>query len=188
MLESLRYLPSNSEAPPTAASPAATPTLKDARVALDFKDRGVEITYTTGGKLQRVAVWGVAPAWKPNHDILAEIDAKNKLVRFVHGEQVDSSSRQALISRSIDRVTDKTESQSNKTASQQPDSADHQFESASLLDKSPNEAMNSPTTNIESIRAARTIEESLLQVTQPDVLEPDLGLLREILPMHGGVP
>lgn len=155
----------NAEAPPTASGPSASQALKDQRVALDFKDRGVEITYTTGGKLQRVSVWGVAPAWKPNYDILAEIDAKNKLVRFVHGEQVDSTSRQALISRSIDKVTDKAESQVSKVTAQEPDAAENRFDSASLFDKNPSDAMNNPPTNVESIRAARTIEESLLRAT-----------------------
>ena len=155
----------NTEAPPTASGPSASQTLKDQRVALDFKDRGVEITYTTGGKLQRVSVWGVAPAWKPNYDILAEIDAKNKLVRFVHGEQVDSTSRQALISRSIDKVTDKAESQVSKVTAQEPDAAENRFDSASLFDKNSSDATNNPPTNVESIRAARTIEESLLRAT-----------------------
>lgn len=82
--------------------------VKDTRISTEFKDEGIKIFYTLTGNLDRIEVMGVAPAWKGNADILAELDAKDKLVRFVHGETVSTERRKRIVARAIDRARDNT--------------------------------------------------------------------------------
>ena len=82
--------------------------VKDTRISTEFRDEGIKIYYTLTGNLDRIEVYGVAPAWKGNADILAELDAKDKLVRFVHGETVSTERRKRIVARAIDRARDNT--------------------------------------------------------------------------------
>jgi len=82
--------------------------VKDTRISTEFRDEGIKIYYTLTGNLDRIEVFGVAPAWKGNADILAELDAKDKLVRFVHGETVSTERRKRIVARAIDRARDNT--------------------------------------------------------------------------------
>lgn len=90
--------------------PAADATIpvKDTKITTNFVDEGVKITYTLTGKLEKIEVVGVAPAWKRNHDIIAEADAMDKLVKFVHGKNVTSDRRVKIISRALDNASDVT--------------------------------------------------------------------------------
>jgi hypothetical protein len=90
--------------------PAADATIpvKDTKITTNFVDEGVKITYTMTGKLEKIEVVGVAPAWKRNHDIIAEADAMDKLVKFVHGKNVTSDRRVKIISRALDNASDIT--------------------------------------------------------------------------------
>jgi hypothetical protein len=89
------------------ANDAVTP-IKDTKISTNFVDEGIKITYTSGGKLEKIEVWGVAPAWKRNHDIIAEADAMDKLVKFVHGKNVTTDRRVKIISRALDNASDLT--------------------------------------------------------------------------------
>jgi hypothetical protein len=85
-----------------------TTAVKDAKISTDFRDQGIKIYYTLLGDLDRIEVYGIAPAWKGNVDILAEMDAKEKLIKFVHGESVTSERRARIIARSLDKAQDNT--------------------------------------------------------------------------------
>lgn len=89
-------------APPTNAQVAVT----DTKISTDFRDDGVKIFYTLGGELDRIEVYGTAPVWKGNHVILAETDAMEKLVKFVHGQTVTSERRIKVIGRALERARD----------------------------------------------------------------------------------
>jgi len=82
--------------------------VKDTTISTDFKDEGIKIFYSLTGNLQRIEVYGVAPAWKGNQDILAEADAMDKLVKFVHGKTVTSDRRVKIMGRTLDRARDNT--------------------------------------------------------------------------------
>lgn len=82
--------------------------LKDTTISTDFKDQGVKIFYSLSGNLERIEVHGLAPVWKGNQDILAEADAMDKLVKFVHGKTVTSDRRVKIMSRTLDRARDNT--------------------------------------------------------------------------------
>ena len=90
-------------------APSETTTaVKDARVATDFQDQGVKIFYTLTGSLDRIEVTGVAPAWKGNYAIVAELDAKEKLIKFINGETVTSDRRIKTIGKAMERARDNT--------------------------------------------------------------------------------
>lgn len=89
------------------ANDAVTP-IKDTKITTSFVDEGIKITYTSGGKLEKIDVYGVAPAWKRNHEIIAEADAMDKLVKFVHGKNVSTDRRVKIISRALDNASDLT--------------------------------------------------------------------------------
>jgi hypothetical protein len=111
--------------PPTEARTA----VKDRVVAAHFRDRGIEVHYSMMGKLEKVVVWGVAPAWKANYEILAELDAKTKLVKFVHGETISNEIRAQIISRGLDRARDNTLNRFDSNTSQD---ADFSFDAAQI--------------------------------------------------------
>ena len=89
------------------SSDATTP-IKDAKISTEFTDEGIKIFYTMTGKLEKIEVYGVAPAWKRNHDILADDDAMEKLLKFVHGQTVSSERRVKIISKALDVASDST--------------------------------------------------------------------------------
>lgn len=97
----------------TPAADAVTP-IKETKITTNFTDEGVKLHYTLSGKLEKIEVYGVAPAWKRNHDIIAEADAMDKLVKFVHGKNVTSDRRVKIISKALDQASDLT---SNKFSS-----------------------------------------------------------------------
>ena len=82
--------------------------VKDTQISTDFKDEGIKIYYTMFGKLDRIEVYGLAPAWKGNVDVIAEADAMDKLVKFVHGKTVTSERRVKIMSKTLDRARDNT--------------------------------------------------------------------------------
>lgn len=89
--------------------------VKDTQISTDFKDQGIKIYYTLTGNLDRIEVYGMAPAWKGNVDIIAEADAMDKLVKFVHGQSVTTERRVRVISRTLDRARDNTLNRFNNT-------------------------------------------------------------------------
>lgn len=82
--------------------------IKDTRITTEFTDEGIKLYYTFTGKLEKIEVFGVAPAWKGNYSILAEADAMDKLVKFIHGKEVSSQRRVKIIGRSLERAADST--------------------------------------------------------------------------------
>ena len=83
-----------------------TTAVKDQTVRTEFTGNGIQVEYTLLGELKAIEVVGVADAWKGNFDVLAEADAKEKLVKFIYGEDVDSDRRVQIIAKAIDRATD----------------------------------------------------------------------------------
>lgn len=86
----------------------ATVPVKDMKISTSFVDEGIKISYSMSGNLESITVTGVSPAWKRNHDIIAEADAMDKLVKFVHGKNVSTDRRVKIISKAIDQASDLT--------------------------------------------------------------------------------
>lgn len=91
----------------TPSVDAVTP-VKEQKLSTSFTDEGVKIYYTASGKLEKIEVHGQAPAWKRNVEVIAEADAMDKLVKFIHGKNVSSERRTRIISRAIDNASDLT--------------------------------------------------------------------------------
>lgn len=124
----------SSTKPPAGSADLPQPSeartaVKDRTVAAHFRDRGIELHYSMMGKLEKVVVWGVAPAWKANYEILAELDAKAKLTKFIHGEQNSNEIRAEIISRSLDKARDNTLNRFDSNTSQD---ADFSFDAAEI--------------------------------------------------------
>lgn len=86
----------------------ATVPVKDMKITTSFVDEGIKISYTLSGNLESITVIGVSPAWKRNHDIIAEADAMDKLVKFVYGKNVSTDRRVKIISKALDQASDLT--------------------------------------------------------------------------------
>jgi len=89
-------------------SPDAVTPVKEQKLSTTFTDEGVKIYYTMSGKLEKIEVYGQAPAWKRNPEVIAESDAMDKLVKFIHGKNVSSERRVKIISRALDNASDIT--------------------------------------------------------------------------------
>lgn len=89
-------------------SPDAVTPVKEQKLSTSFTDEGVKIYYTASGKLDKIEVHGQAPAWKRNVEVIAEADAMDKLVKFIHGKNVSSERRTKIISKAIDNASDVT--------------------------------------------------------------------------------
>lgn len=141
------------------APPSETTTaVKDTKISTDFKDQGIKIYYTLLGDLDRVEVYGVAPAWKGNVGIIAEMDAKEKLIKFIHGESVSSERRKRIIARSLDRAQDNT-SNRFKTAD-----GSANFDAADLEKMDGSEARDNNSTRTAS-RVENTLVTTLTTIT-----------------------
>ena len=82
-----------------------TVAVKDQKVGL-VNDEGIKIYYTLLGDLDRIEVYGVAPAWKGNVEIVAELDAKERLVKYLYDEKVNTSRSVEVLTRTIDKARD----------------------------------------------------------------------------------
>ena len=156
---------SNKSANQGLTPPADTKVaVKDRVVAAHFKDRGIEVHYSLTGNLEKIYVWGVAPAWKGPDQmrILAELDAKTKLVKFVHGEQAESTQRIQIIARSLDRAKDNALNRFDSNTSQD---ADFSFDAAQIeaeMHRDPKSAGEDNT----SRRIAETIDRTMVNQVQ----------------------
>lgn len=145
--------------PPSEAKTA----VKDRTVAAHFRDRGIEIEYTMTGDLEKIVVWGVAPAWKANYEILAELDAKSKLTKFMYGEQNSNEIRAEIISRSIDKARDNTLNRFDSNTSQD---ADFSFDAAQI-EAEIQRGVSPPTRDDNtSRRIADRVERTMLNTVQ----------------------
>ena len=82
-----------------------TTAVKDQTVGL-VNNEGIKIYYTLMGNLDRIEVYGVAPAWKGNVEIVAELDAKERLVKYLYEEKVNTNRAVEVLARTVDKARD----------------------------------------------------------------------------------
>ena len=146
------------------AQPVARPSdsrapLKDTRISTEFKDEGVKLYFSADGTLERLEVIGVAPSWKGKVDVLAEMDAMDKLVKFVHGQTMTTDRKVRIMTRAIDRARDATMNRIASTEQVQNFSAE-ELESA---EPGPSEARSQDNT---SRRNASRLENTVVETVQ----------------------
>lgn len=134
--------------------------VKDTRISTDFRDQGIRVHYTLMGKLEKIEIYGVAPAWKGNYDVLAEMDAKDKLIKFVHGEQVTSDRRTKMMAKTLDRARDNT---ANRVANNQQNL---EFDSRELAEGIDAAEPATATDDNVSRRTAERLERAMLETAQ----------------------
>lgn len=90
----------------TVAQPSDNTTpVKEQTVGV-WNEEGIKVFYTLTGKLDRIEVYGLAPAWKGNVEIVAEADAKERLVKYLYDNQVNSKRSVEIITRTLDKARD----------------------------------------------------------------------------------
>ena len=127
--------------------------VKERTVGLEF-DEDVKIVYTTFGNLKRIEVLGRAPSWKAQAPVMAEIDAKEKMVRFMYEEDVSSERRVNIVARSLEKATD--------NAVNRMDGAAVEYSAAELEGEVAQGA--TPGQDNTSRRLAETVENSTVNV------------------------
>lgn len=88
--------------------PGTVEPLKEQRLSTDFKREGVRVFYTFGGDVEKIEAHGYAPVWRGEFRIAAEADAKDKMIKFLRGESVDTTKMTKVIAKSIERSQDHT--------------------------------------------------------------------------------
>ena len=85
-----------------------TTAVKDQTVSV-VNDEGIKIYYTLLGNLDRIEVYGMADAWKGDGqtlEILAEADAKERLVKYLYEEKVDTQRSIEVTTKTLDKARD----------------------------------------------------------------------------------
>ena len=91
-------------------TPEAVVAVKEEVVELstEFKREGVQVFYTLTGAVDRVEAKGFADVWQQRYEHVAELEAKEKMVKFLRGESVSSSRKTQVIAKAIERAQDNT--------------------------------------------------------------------------------
>ena len=79
--------------------------VKEQTVGL-VNDEGIKIYYSWAGNLERIEVYGMAPAWKGNVEVVAEADAKERLVKYLYDESVTTDRSVEVITKTLDKARD----------------------------------------------------------------------------------
>ena len=151
--------PDNPDTQPVARPSDSRAALKDTRISTEFRDEGVKLFFLADGTLERLEVIGTAPSWKGNVDVLAEMDAMDKLVKFVHGQTTTSDRKVRIMTRAIDRARDATMNRIASTEQTQNFTAE-ELESSS---PGPSEARSQDNT---SRRNASRLENTVIETVQ----------------------
>lgn len=97
---------------PQASSSQSNVSEQSQNLSTEFRREGVMIYYKSSGQVDRVVTRGYAPVWQQQYEHVAELEAKEKLLKFLRGETVSSSRKTSVIAKSIERARD---ANSNKT-------------------------------------------------------------------------
>ena len=148
--------------------------VKDTQISTDFKDQGIKIYYTLTGNLDRIEVYGLAPAWKGNVDIIAEADAMDKLVKFVHGQTVSTERRVKIMTKTLDRARDNTLNRFKST------DGSLSFNAADVENDMPNNSGEESSKDNTSRRVADRVENTLVNTVNTITAKGRLTGVRKI--------
>jgi len=148
--------------------------VKDTQISTDFKDQGIKIFYTLTGNLDRIEVYGLAPAWKGNVDIIAEADAMDKLVKFVHGQTVSTERRVKIMTKTLDRARDNTLNRFKST------DGSLSFNATDVENDMPNNSGEESSKDNTSRRVADRVENTLVNTVNTITAKGRLTGVRKI--------
>lgn len=92
----------------TGIDPGPVTNLKEQRLSTDFRREGIKITYTFSGEVEKIEAYGYAAVWQGHYRVAAEADAKDKLIKFLRGESVDTTRMTKVIAKSLEKSQDHT--------------------------------------------------------------------------------
>lgn len=79
-----------------------------AELSTEFRREGVRVYYRWNGDVERVEAVGFAEVWQGNYEHVAELDAKDRLIKFLRGESVTTARKTQVIARALERAQDNT--------------------------------------------------------------------------------
>ena len=150
--------------------------IKDQTVAL-AGDEGIKIYYTLLGDLERIEVYGVADAWKGNVEIRAEADAKERLVKYLYEEKVNSRRNIEVIARTLDKARDDA---LNKIENDMPVASIVEFKQDSIESEIAQSPAPNNSNDNTSRRVAERIEETKVTAITSIVASGSLRGMRKI--------
>lgn len=147
----------------TPASNTATP-VKDQTIRTDFKDQGIQVEYSWNGDLKKLVVFGQAEAWKGNVDVHAEMDAMDKLVKYIYGREVSNERKVKVYAKTIDNARDNTLNRFKNVDGTMTFQA-RDVENQMTSDPAKNESEKNNTSRRVAERLERTVTETMQTIT-----------------------
>lgn len=132
--------------------------VKDTTVNTDFQDDGVRVSYSLFGELESIEVIGVSESWKRQRDVIAEHDAKEKLVKFIYGEDFKTNTTTRVIAKSLDIARDAVQS---GTAPENIDLTEDDIKQEMVTEGD----VSSTTDSDVSKRITQTVENTIVETT-----------------------
>jgi len=169
MLLASTFLGACSSSNPFKQSESNQVAVADQVITTDYTDQGVVLKYTLLGNLKSIEVYGVAAAWKSNPAIIAEADAKEKLMKFVFGEQVDSNRSVKILAKSIENSRDNA-----------LNSIDNNFTSEQLEAEVQDDEAHSTNDDNTSRRIATRLDETIVETVTTIVASGRLVGVRKV--------
>ena len=166
--------------------PSKVEALKETRLSTDFTRQGVRVTYTFSGEVEKVEAFGYAYVWRDDYRIAAEADAKDKLIKFLRGESVDSNRVTKVISKSIERNLDHTVNKF-KTVDGTINTTDVDIEKQQDDEKTTAEDGTDKEENTKSNTATRKASVYSAQLITSTITVQSKGRLSGVIKDRGGV-
>lgn len=157
---------SNTQGPTTMNSGGIDPgstantAIAEQRLAVsEFKKNGVRISYTMGGDVDSIEVYGYAAVWGNSMNgaresyRVAELEAKKSLNDFINKESIRTTTSVRMISQNVERATDSTNNKfaSNRAQSDELVAVDEEVKaSANDVNSRENAAIRNNALNIAS--------------------------------------
>lgn len=157
---------SNTQGPTTMNSGGIDPgstantAIAEQRLAVsEFKKNGVRISYTLGGDVDSIEVYGYAAVWGNSMNgaresyRVAELEAKKSLNDFINKESIRTTTSVRMISQNVERATDSTNNKfaSNRAQADELVAVDEEVKaSASDVNSRENAAIRNNALNIAS--------------------------------------
>jgi hypothetical protein len=157
---------SNTQGPTTMNSGGIDPgstantAIAEQRLAVsEFKKNGVRISYTLGGDVDSIEVYGYAAVWGNSMNgaresyRVAELEAKKSLNDFINKESIRTTTSVRMISQNVERATDATNNKfaSNRAQADELVAVDEEVKaSASDVNSRENAAVRNNALNIAS--------------------------------------
>lgn len=138
----------------------ANTAIAEQRLAVsEFKKNGVRISYTLGGDVDSIEVYGYAAVWGNSMNgaresyRVAELEAKKSLNDFINKESIRTTTSVRMISQNVERATDSTNNKfaSNRAQADELVAVDEEVKaSASDVNSRENAAIRNNALNIAS--------------------------------------